>query len=164
MPYVLGIIFQIQTCHHTFYRFRIWCFYPQLLRYTRACSRYEYFNLRAKRLSIKLKIRNTYRNTLYCQSGHFTVNAGIFPNNIKSLSLLLKYSDPRAVTVTSQLMGHFTDCMTLIPTSTFTELNVVSMRICNGFGMPAGNTCPYGPLDPYILGLAFSTILCLMGS
>ena len=58
------------------------------------------------------------------------------------------HSDPWQVTVTSQPIRLFTNFMTLIPSLTFTVLRVVPWSICNGCGMPAGNTYPSGHLVP----------------
>ena len=58
-------------------------FISQLIRYARACSSYECFILRARRLSSKLLKQDTSRNAWNRHSGSFMVDTGILFSNMK---------------------------------------------------------------------------------
>ena len=62
--------------------------------------------------------------------------------------------------MTSQPIRLSTNFMTLIPSLTFTDYEWFPWSICNGCGMPAGNSYPSGHLVPSpILGLANAPIV-----
>ena len=90
-----------------------WRFISQLIRYARACS-YEYFILRARRLSSKL-LKEGYLVSWNRHSESFMVDTGILFSNMTSPSQPLTNND-------------FTNFITLIPRLTFTELWLVSME------------------------------------
>ena len=104
-------------------------FISQLIRYAQACSSYEYFILRARRLAVSYSNRDTSWNTWNRHSRSFWSIRGFY-SAIWSLPLtnVKWHSDLRPVTVTSQPIRLFTNFMTLIPSLTFTELRVVSME------------------------------------
>ena len=58
----------------------------QLIRYSRACSSYAYFILRARRLSSKLLKQEYLVGRLKSNSGSFMVDTGILFINMKSRS------------------------------------------------------------------------------
>ena len=104
-------------------------FISQLIRYSRACSSYECFILRARRLSSKLlkqgylaeRLKSSFRKFYGRYWGSYSAIWSIPLTNVKW------HSDPWP-TVTSQPIRLPTNFMTLIPSLTFTELWVVSME------------------------------------
>ena len=58
-------------------------FISQLIRYSRACSSYECFILRARRLSVSYSNRDTSRNAWNRHSGSLMVDMGILFSNMK---------------------------------------------------------------------------------
>ena len=136
-------------------------FISQLIRYSRACSSYECFILRARRLSSKLlkqgylaeRLKSSFRKFLWSIWGSYSAVWSIPLTNVKW------HSDPWP-TVTSQPIRLSTNFMTLIPSLTFTDYEWFPWSICNGCGMPAGNAYPSGHLVPSpILGLASAPIV-----
>ena len=133
-------------------------FISQLIRYARACSSYECFILRARRLSSKL-----LKQGCLAMKSSFRKFYGRYEDLIHqyevSLSLMLWHSDPWP-TVTSQPIRLSTNFMTFIPRLTFTDYEWFPWSICNGCGMQAGNAYPSGHLVPSpILGLACAPIV-----
>ena len=124
-------------------------FISQLIRYARACSSYECFILRARRLSSKLlkllkqgylaerlklsfrKFYGRYWNLIH----QFEVSLSRMLNNILILDQL-----------TSQEIRLSNNFMTFIPSLTFTDYEWFPWSICNGCGMPAGNAYSFGHL------------------
>ena len=103
-------------------------FNSQLMRYARACSPYECFILRARRLSSKLLKQGYFVECLKSSFRKFYVDTGIlFSMWSFPLTNVKWHSDP-SPTVTSQPIRLSTNFMTLIPTLTFTESWVVSME------------------------------------
>ena len=124
----------------------------------RACSSYECFILRARRLYSKLLKR--YRGTLeiVIQEVLWLIWGSYSTIWSTPLTNIKWHSDPWA-TVTSQSIRLSTNFMTLIPSLTFTDYKWFPWSICNGCGMPAGNAYPSGPLIPSpIVGLACASI------
>ena len=85
-------------------------FISQLIRYARACSSYECFILRARRLSSKL------------------LKQGYLVERLKSSFRNVKWHSDPWPTVTSLPIRLSTNSMTFIPSLTFTELWVVSIE------------------------------------
>ena len=104
-------------------------FISQLIRYARACSSYECFILRARRLSSKLlkqgylveRLKSSFRKFLWSIRGSCWA---IWSNPLTNVKW---HSDPWP-TVTSLPIRLSTNFMTFIPSLTFTELWVVSME------------------------------------
>ena len=104
-------------------------FISQLIRYARACSSYECFILRARRLSSKLlkqgylveRLKSSFRKFLWSIRWSYWA---IWSNPLTNVKW---HSDPRP-TVTSLPIRLSTNFMTFIPSLTFTELWVVSME------------------------------------
>ena len=96
-------------------------FISQLIRYARACSSYECFILRARRLSSKLlkqgylveRLKSSFRK-FYGRYGSYWA---IWSNPVTNVKW---HSDPWP-TVTSLPIRLPTNCMTFIPSLTFTE-------------------------------------------
>ena len=133
----------------------------QLIRYAQACSSYECFILRARRLSSKLlkqgylaeRLKSAFRKFLWSIRGSYLAIWSTPLTNVKW------HSDPWP-TVTSQPIRFSTNFMTLIPSLTFTDYEWFPWSICNGFGMPAGNAYPSGHLVPSPnVGLACAPIV-----
>ena len=124
-------------------------FISQLIRYSRACSSYECFILRARRLSSKLlkqgylaeRLKSSLRKFYGRYGGSYSAIWSIPLTNVKW------HSDPWP-TVTSRPIRLSTNFMTLIPSLTFTDYKWFPWSICNGCGMPAGNAYPSGHLVP----------------
>ena len=104
-------------------------FISQLIRYARACSSYECFILRARRLSSKLlkqgylveRLKSSFRK-FYGRYGDLVEQYGV------TLSRMFKWHSDPWPTVTSLPIRLSTNFMTFIPSLTFTELWVVSME------------------------------------
>ena len=96
-------------------------FISQLIRYARACSSYECFILRDRRLSSKLLKHGYLVECLKSSSRKFLSRYGLPLTNVK-------WHSGSWPTVTSQPIRLSTNSMTLIPSVTFTELWVVSME------------------------------------
>ena len=103
-------------------------FISQLILYARACSSYECFILRARRLSSKLlkqgylveRLKSSFRKFWSIRGSYWA----IWSNPLTNVKW---HSDPWP-TVTSLLIRLSTNFMTFIPSLTFTELWVVSME------------------------------------
>ena len=131
-------------------------FISQLIRYARACSSYECFMLRARRLSSKLLKLGYLADRL---KSSFMKFYGRYGDLIQQYEVFLSRSDPWP-TVTSQPIRLSNNFMTLIPSLTFTDYEWFPWSICNGCGMPAGNAYPSGHLVPSpIVGLACAPIV-----
>ena len=119
------------------------------LRYSRACSSYECFILRARQLSSKLLKQGYLAERL---KSSFRKFYGRYWDLIQqyevSLSRMLNDILILDQTVTSQPIRLSTNFMTLIPSLTFTDYEWFPWSICNGCGMPAGNAYPSGHLVP----------------
>ena len=135
-------------------------FNSQLIRYARACSSYECFILRARRLSSKLlkqgylaeRLKSSFRK-FYGWHGSYSAIWSIPFTNVK-------WHSDSWPTVTFQPIRLSTNCMTLIPSLTFTDYEWFPLNICNGCGMLAGNAYPSGHLVPSpIVGLACAPIV-----
>ena len=151
-------------------------FISQLIRYSRACSSYECFILRARRLSSKLLKQGYLAERLKSSFRKFYGGYGdlIQLLNFEHPSVLLfchstiwsipltnvKWQSDPWPTVTPQPIRLSTNFMTLIPSLTFTDYEWFPWSICNGCGMPAGNAYPSGHLvlSP-ILGLVNAPIV-----
>ena len=104
-------------------------FISQLIRYSRACSSYECFILRARRLSNKLlkqgylaeRLKIVIQEVLWSIWGSYSAVWSIPLTNVKW------HSDPWP-TVTSQPIRLSTNFMTLIPSLTFTDYEWFSME------------------------------------
>ena len=136
-------------------------FISQLIRYARAYSSYECFILRARRLFSKL-LKQGY--LAECLKLSFRKFYGRYEDLIQqyevSLSRKVKWHSDPWPTVTSQPIRLSTNCMTSIPSLTFTDYEWFPWSICNGCGMPARNTYPSGHLVPSpIVGLAYAAIV-----
>ena len=105
------------------------CLSLKLIRYARACSSYECFILRARRLSSKLlkqgylveRLKSSFRK-FYGRYGDLVEQYGV------TLSRMLNDILTLDQTVTSLPIRLSTNFMTFIPSLTFTELWVVSME------------------------------------
>ena len=131
------------------------------LRQPMACSSYECFILRARRLSSKLLkqgylaecLKSSFRKFYGRYGGSYSAIWNIPLTNVKW------HSDPWP-TVTSQPIRLFTNFMTLIPSLTFTDYEWFQWGICHGCGMPSGSAYPSGHLVPSpIVGLACALIV-----
>ena len=121
-------------------------FISQLIQYARACSSYECFILRARRLSSMLikqrysleRLKSSFKK-FYGRYGDFSAIWSIPLTNVKW------HSDPWP-TVTSQPIWLSTNFMTFIPSLTFANYEWFPWSICNGCGIPAENAYPSGHL------------------
>ena len=138
-------------------------FISQVIRYARACSSYECFILRARRLSNKLlkqgylaeRLKSSFRK-VYGRYGDLIQQNEVY--NVP-LTNVKWHSDPWP-TVTSQPIRLSINFKTFIPSLTFTDCEWFPWGICNGCGMPAGNAYPSGHLLPSpIVGLACAPIV-----
>ena len=134
-------------------------FISQLIRYSWACSSYECFILRARRLSSKLlkqgylaeRLKSSFRK-FYGRYGDLIQQYEVSLSRMLNDILLL---DQQWLPI--RLSTNF---MTLIPNLTFTDYEWFPWSISNGCGMPAGNAYPSGHLVPSpILGLANAPIV-----
>ena len=135
-------------------------FISQLIRYARACSSYECFILRARRLSSKLlkqgylveRLKSSFRK-FYGRYGDLVEQYGV------TLSRMKWHSDPWP-TVTSLPIRLSTNSMTFIPSLTFTELWVVSMEHLQRVWLASRERLPFRtPGSVPILGLASAPIV-----
>ena len=106
-------------CHH------LWRFYHKLIRYMRACSSYECFLLRVRRLSSKL-LKRIPCGTLEIVIQEVLWSIRGFCSAVWSIPLtnVIWHSDPRPTVILSRTDNF----MILIPSLTITELWVVSME------------------------------------
>ena len=136
-------------------------FISQLIRYTRACSSYECFILRARHLYSKLlkqgylakRLKSSFRK-LYGRYGDLSQQYEV------SLSWMLN----DILILDQQWLPYQSDfpriSLPFIPSLTFTDYEWFPWSICNGCGMPAGSAYPSGHLVPSpILGLACAPIV-----
>ena len=104
-------------------------FISQLIRYARTCSSYECFIGKARRLFSKLFIQGYF---VECLKSSFMKFYGNLWSYSAIWSIPLKnvewHSDPRPATVTSIPIRLYTNFMTLIPSLTFDQFQVVSME------------------------------------
>ena len=118
-------------------------FISQLIRYSRACSSYECFILRARRLSSKLlkqgylaeRLKSSFRK-FYGRYGDLIQQYEVSLSRMLNDILIL---DQQWLPNPIRLSTNF---MTLIPSLTFTDYEWFPWSICNGCGMPAGNAYP----------------------
>ena len=107
-------------------------FISQLIRYARACSSYECFILRARRLSSKLlkqgylveRLKSSFRK-FYGRYGDLIEQYGVTLSRMLNDILTL---DQQWLPYRSDFPRLSTNFMTFIPSLTFTELWVVSME------------------------------------
>ena len=133
-------------------------FISQLIRYARACSSYECFILRARRLSSKLLKQGYLAERL---KSSFRKFYGRYGNLIQQYEVSLSRMLNDILILDQQWLPNLsTNFMTLIPSLTFTDYEWFPWSICNGCGMPAGNAYPSGHLVPSpIVGLACAPIV-----
>ena len=118
-------------------------FICQLIRYARACSSYECIILRARRLSSELLKQGYLAELLKSSSRKFY---GRYGDLIQQYEVSLSRMLNDIPILDQQWLS--TNFMTLIPSLTFTDHEWFPWSICNGCGMPAGNTYPSGHLVP----------------
>ena len=135
-------------------------FISQLIRYARACSSYECFILRARRLSSKLlkqgylveRLKSSFRK-FYGRYGDLVEQYGV------TLSRMLN----DILTLDQQWLPYRSDStnfMTFIPSLTFTELWVVSMEHLQRVWLASRERLPFRtPGSVPILGLANAPIV-----
>ena len=136
-------------------------FISQLIRYTRACSSYEWFILRARRLSSKLLKQGYLVERL---KSSFRMFYGWYGDLIQQNEVSLSRMLNDILTLDQQWLPNQSDFppiswpwYRLWPSPNFEWF---PWSICNGCGMPAGNACPSGHLVPSpILGLAYAQIV-----
>ena len=133
-------------------------FISQLIRYARACSSYECFILRARRLSSKLLKQGYLAERL---KSSFRKFYGRYGDLIQQYEVSLSRMLNDILILDQQWLPNLsTNFMTLIPSLTFTDYEWFPWSICNGCGMPAGNAYPSGHLVPSpIVGLACAPIV-----
>ena len=102
-------------------------FISQLKRYARACSSYECFIMRARRLSSKLLKQGYLVERLKSSFMKFYGRYGDLIQQYAVNHCISRHYDPWP-TMTSKPIRLSTNCMTFIPILTFTELWVVSME------------------------------------
>ena len=119
----------------------------QLIRYARACSSYECFILRARRISSKLlkqgylveRLKSSFRK-FYGRYGDLIQQYEVSLSRMLNDILIL---DQQWLPQPIRLSTNF---MTLIPNLTFIDYEWFPWSICNKCGMPAGNAYPSGHL------------------
>ena len=122
-------------------------FISQLIRYARACSSYECFILRARRLSSKLLKQGYLAERLNSSFRKFNGRYGDLIQQYEvSLSRMLNDILILDQQMTSQPIRLSINFMTLIPSLTFTDYEWFPWSIWNSSGMPAGNAYPSGHL------------------
>ena len=130
-------------------------FISQLIRYARACSSYECFILRARRLSSKLlkqgylveRLKSSFRK-FYGRYGDLIEQYGV------TLSRMTFWPLTNSDFLTDRLS---TNIMTFIPSLTFTELRVVSMEHLERVWLASRERLPFRTPGSVPL---FGTCLC----
>ena len=136
-------------------------FISQLIRYARACSSYECFILRARRLSSKLLKQGYLVERL---KSSFRKFYGRYGDLIQQYEVSLSQMLNDILTLDQQWLPNQSDFppmswpwYRLWPSPNYEWF---PWSICNGCGMPAGNAYPSGHLVPSpILGLANAPIV-----
>ena len=136
-------------------------FISQLIRYTRACSSYDCFILRARRLSSKLRKQGYLVERL---KSSFRKFYGRYGDLIKQYEVSLSRMLNDILTVDQQWLPNQSyfppipwPLYRLWPSPNYEWF---PWSICNECGMPAGNAYPSGHLVPSpILGLANAPIV-----
>ena len=134
-------------------------FISQLIRYARACSSYECFILRARRLSSKLlkqvylveRLKSSFRK-IYGRYGDLIQQYEVFLSRMLKMTF---WSLTNSNLPTNQTFHQFHDLDTDFDLRRNHEW--FPWSICNGCGMPAGNAYPSGHLVP---SPHFRTCLC----
>ena len=132
-------------------------FISQLIRYARACSSYECFILRARRLSSKL-LKQGYLE-IVIQEVLWSIRGSYWAIWSNPLTNVKWHSDPWP-TVTSLPIRLSTNFMTFIPSLTSTELWVVSMEHLQRVWLASRECLPFRtPGSVPIWGLANAPIV-----
>ena len=131
-------------------------FISQLIRYARACSSYECFILRARRLSSRILKQGYPAERLKSSFRKFYGYGDLIQQYEVHVSLSWILND---ILILDQPIRISTNFMTFTPSLTFTDYEWLPWSICNGCDMPAGNAYPSGHLVPSpIVGLACAPI------
>ena len=136
-------------------------FISQLIRYARACSSYECFILRARRLFTKLLKQGYLVERL---KSSFRKFYGRYGDLIQQYEVTLSRMLNDILTLEQQWLLNRSDFPTmfwpLYRTWPSPNYEWFPWSICNGCGMPAGNAYPSGHLVPSLfLGLAYAPIV-----
>ena len=133
-------------------------FISQIIRYARACSSYECFILRARRLSSKLLKQGYLAERL---KSSFKKFYGRYGDLIQQFEVSLSRMLNDILTIDQQWLLNRSDFPPILwpwyRTWPSPNYQWFPWSICNGCGMPAGNAYPSGHLVPSPL---FGTCLC----